>query len=223
MVPLACLSASARCSLSPTYSELSMARSKLTPDVCLLFFPFFFLASPGTTRPPTLLAPSISFRRALLASPRALRLAPPRPTPLRPPAQREESIAKRRHFVSDDSDPESEADEAADDAKLVHELPQMISAVFGGEVELQVEATTKFRKWVRALTSAQREAGLRAGTPRERVDALTLAPIVRPPLDCSARKRTRRSTRSSSAASSRDSSSFSRAGTACSSLRRRGR
>lgn len=62
--------------------------------------------------------------------------------------KREESLAKRRNLnlanlPSDDSEDE---DAPAIDTQLSQMLPEMIQNVFGSNVELQLDATTRFRK-----------------------------------------------------------------------------
>ena len=65
--------------------------------------------------------------------------------------KREESMAKRRnlnlHQFSDAPDSEEE-DEVGDalEFQMTSELPQMVQGVNSDSIELQLEATTKFRK-----------------------------------------------------------------------------
>ncbi|RSH86015.1 Importin alpha subunit (Karyopherin alpha subunit) (Serine-rich RNA polymerase I suppressor protein) [Apiotrichum porosum] len=61
--------------------------------------------------------------------------------------KREESIAKRRNFqpVSDDVDSDDDVEELGD-AALGDTLPAMLQAVWSTDGEVQLDATTKFRK-----------------------------------------------------------------------------
>ena len=67
--------------------------------------------------------------------------------------KREESVAKRRNLTvqaDDDDDDELDSDDDAVasqlDAQLADQLPTMCQGVFSDNVELQLDATTKFRK-----------------------------------------------------------------------------
>ena len=63
--------------------------------------------------------------------------------------KREESLAKRRNLnlANLPSDDESDDEQAPTiDTQLSQMLPEMIQNVFGGNVDLQLDATTRFRK-----------------------------------------------------------------------------
>lgn len=64
------------------------------------------------------------------------------------PFQREESIAKRRNFqpVAEDGLDSDDDVEDIGDAALGDTLPTMVQALYSNDGEVQLEATTKFRK-----------------------------------------------------------------------------
>ncbi|KAH9817932.1 armadillo-type protein [Melampsora americana] len=63
-------------------------------------------------------------------------------------AKRDETVAKRRNYQVDASGPDSDDESVATalDSQLQEQLPIMIQGVFSDSVDLQLDATTKFRK-----------------------------------------------------------------------------
>ncbi|RFU30762.1 hypothetical protein B7463_g5583, partial [Scytalidium lignicola] len=71
-------------------------------------------------------------------------------------AKREENLAKRRGITAGDGTsrpgaalgaaPDSDDDTAPSENQLNEELPQMVQGVFSDQIDLQIQATTKFRK-----------------------------------------------------------------------------
>jgi HEAT repeat protein len=70
-------------------------------------------------------------------------------------AKREENLAKRRGITSGDgsrpgaslgAEPDSDDDTAPTESQLNEDLPQMVQGVFSDQIDLQIQATTKFRK-----------------------------------------------------------------------------
>lgn len=70
-------------------------------------------------------------------------------------AKREENLAKRRGITSGDgtrpgaalgAEPDSDDDNAPTESQLNEELPQMVAGVVSDQIDLQIQATTKFRK-----------------------------------------------------------------------------
>ncbi|KAL3417692.1 importin alpha subunit [Phlyctema vagabunda] len=71
-------------------------------------------------------------------------------------AKREENLAKRRGITGGDASsrpgaslgaaPDSDDDTAPTESQLNEDLPQMVEGVFSDQIDLQIQATTKFRK-----------------------------------------------------------------------------
>merc|ERR1712000_601884 len=70
-------------------------------------------------------------------------------------AKREENLAKRRGITGGDgsrpgaslgAEPDSDDDTAPTESQLNEDLPQMVAGVFSEQIDLQIQATTKFRK-----------------------------------------------------------------------------
>ncbi|EHK99426.1 putative Importin subunit alpha-1 [Glarea lozoyensis 74030] len=70
-------------------------------------------------------------------------------------AKREENLAKRRGIAGADgsrpgaalgAEPDSDDDTAPTESQLNEDLPQMVHGVFSDQIDLQIQATTKFRK-----------------------------------------------------------------------------
>ncbi|KAL7797541.1 armadillo-type protein [Trichoderma ceciliae] len=69
-------------------------------------------------------------------------------------AKREENLAKRRGIGSGDNRPgaslgaapDSDDESAPTESQLNEDLPQMVAGVFSDQIDLQIQATTKFRK-----------------------------------------------------------------------------
>lgn len=70
-------------------------------------------------------------------------------------AKREENLAKRRGIATGDgsrpgaslgAEPDSDDDTAPTESQLNEDLPQMVAGVISDQVDLQIHATTKFRK-----------------------------------------------------------------------------
>ncbi|RQM08521.1 hypothetical protein DH86_00000244 [Scytalidium sp. 3C] len=71
-------------------------------------------------------------------------------------AKREENLAKRRGITAGDGSsrpgaalgaaPDSDDDTAPSESQLNEDLPQMVQGVFSDQIDLQIQATTKFRK-----------------------------------------------------------------------------
>ncbi|ODV91944.1 hypothetical protein CANCADRAFT_78949 [Tortispora caseinolytica NRRL Y-17796] len=92
-------------------------------------------------------------------------------------AKREENLAKRRNFDANapplyDSDSETEIDPIDSNAEL-SELPEMVNAVMSDDVQLQITATTKFRKLLSKENNPPIEAVIRCGVVPRFVEFLS--------------------------------------------------
>lgn len=89
--------------------------------------------------------------------------------------KREENLTKRRNLatvtVSDDEDEEQDIGQL--ESQLHIELPQMIQGVFSDSVDVQVEATTKFRKLLSKQRNPPIEKVIECGVVQRFVHFLT--------------------------------------------------